>query len=247
MQALLESGHGHGRDVGAKKSRLGHVVGRADRSGDDLDSVVDVLAGPVIVLDAGHDIVELRDAVLGDVVKAADKRADVAGTGVGGHQGLRRRENERHVDTHARIGQRAAGGEAGLADGELDHDVGGEGGKALALLDHALGRGGGRLGGHGQALAELGDLEHMGLKVGKLTAGLGVQGRIGGDAGKAAPALGLGDLVKVGGIDKELHGANSFEGIQNSKNRTKGMSLCPMCRACSWDMPQARRRVGKAT
>ena len=120
-------------------------------------------------------------------------------------------------------------------------------GKALALLDHALSRVGGRLGRHGQTLAELGNLEHMGLKVGEFTAGLGVQGRIGGNTGQAAPALGLGNLVKVGGIDKELHGANSFEGIQNSKNRTKGMSLCPMCRARSWDMPRARRRVGKTT
>ena len=187
------------------------MVGRADRSGDDLNSVVDVLAGPVIVLDASHNIVELRDAVLGDVVKAADKRADVASAGVGGHQGLGRRENKRHVDAHSCVGQGAAGGEAGLAHGKLNHDVGSEGGKTLALLDHALGRGGGRLGGHGQALAELGNLEHMRLKVGKLAAGFGVQGRVGGNTGQATPALGLGDLVQIGGIDKELHGANSFK------------------------------------
>ena len=200
------------------------MVGRADRSGDDLNGVVDVLAGPVIVLDASHNIVELRDTVLGDVIEAPHKRADVASTGIGGHKGLRRREDERHVDAHASIGQRTAGGKAGLAHGKLDHDVGGEGGKALALLDHTLGSGSGRLGGNGQALAELGNLEHMRLKVGKLAAGLGVQGRVGGNTGQAAPALGLGNLVQIGGIDKELHG----EPLQRKlKLKRMGQRDCP--------------------
>ena len=72
--------------------------------------------------------------------------------------------------------------EAGLAHGKLDHDVGRKRGQALALLDHALdGRCGG-LGRDGQALAELGDLEHVRLEVSELAAGLGVKRRVGGDA-----------------------------------------------------------------
>ena len=227
MQAFLKSSHGDGRDVGAEQRRLGHVVRRADGCGNNLDGVIDVFASPVIVLDAGHNVVELRDTVLGDVIEASHKRADVASAGVGGHQGLGRRENKRHVDAHACVGQGAAGGEAGLADGELDHNVGGEGGKALPLLDHALGRGGGRLGRHGQTLAELGNLEHMGLKVGELTAGLGVQGRIGGNTGQAAPALGLGDLVKVGGIDKELHGEPLQRKLKLKRMGQRGSPFVP--------------------
>ena len=74
LEAFLKRGERHGRDVGTQQGRLRDVVGSAHGSGDDLDLVVDVLAGPVVILDAGNDVGQLLDAVLGDIVKATDER-----------------------------------------------------------------------------------------------------------------------------------------------------------------------------
>ena len=74
-----------------------------------------------------------------------------------------------------------------------------------ALLDHALGGLCLGLRGDGQVAAHLGDLDHVVLEVGELAAGAGVQARVGGDAGKAAPGERLANLVEVSGIDEELH------------------------------------------
>ena len=98
-----------------------------------------------------------------------------------------------------------ARGQRRLADRELHDDVRGDGGQATALGDHVLGGLGGGLGGDGNVLADLADLGHVVLEVSELAAGLGVQGRVGGNARKDAPRLGLADLIKVGGVDKELH------------------------------------------
>ena len=205
LEALLEGAEGHGGNVRAHEGGLGHVVGRADGGGDDLDLVVDVLARPVVVLDAGDHIGQLGDAVLADVIEAADEGAHVAGAGVGGQQGLRSGEDQRHVDADALGSQRVGGGQRLGADGKLDHDVGGKRGQVAALLDHALDGLGLRLRRDGQAVAHLGDLDHVVLEVRELAAGAGVQARVGGDAGKAAPGERLADLVEVGGVDKELH------------------------------------------
>ena len=114
-------------------------------------------------------------------------------------------EDQRHVDADALGSQRVGGGQRLGADGKLDHDVGGKRGQVAALLDHALGGLGLRLRRDGQAVAHLGDLDHVVLEVRELAAGAGVQARVGGDAGKAAPGKRLADLVEVGGVDEELH------------------------------------------
>ena len=78
-----------------------------------------------------------------------------------------------------------------------------------ALDDHLLGGLRGGLGGDGQTLAHLRDLDHVRLEVGELAAGTSVEGRVRGDAGEAAPAHGFLDLVDVCGVDKELHDVRS--------------------------------------
>lgn len=59
---------------GTHEGGLRHVVGGADGGGDDLDRMAEV-----VVLDCRDDVVELVEAILGDVIEAAHEGADVAG------------------------------------------------------------------------------------------------------------------------------------------------------------------------
>ena len=186
------------------------MVWRAHGRGDDLYLVVDVLAAPVIVTNAGNNICKLGNAVFGDIVEPPDKRADVARAGVSGQQRLRGGEHQRHVDAHAFVRKLAARLKARLANRQLDDNVRSERGQAQTLLDHAVRRGCSRLGGNGKPFAKLGDLEHMGFKIREFATRLCVQRGIGGDAGKAAPALRFCNLIQIGGIDEELHDETSY-------------------------------------
>ena len=206
MEAFLERLHGDGGDIGTQQGSLDHMVGRAHRGGDDLDHAVRVLAGPIVVLDASDHVRELRDAIQRDIVVATNELRDVAGAGVGGQQRLSRGEDERHIHANALIGQNSACCQTGLADGQLYDDIRSERGEPSSIGHHAIDRRRRGLSRHRQALAELGDLLHVGLEVGEGAARLGVQARIGGDAGQAPPALRLGDLFQVRGIDEELQG-----------------------------------------
>ena len=181
------------------------MVRGAHGGGDDLGAALLLPVAVLVVLDAGDDGLELLDAVLTAVLKAADERRDVAGAGAGREKRLWGGEDERHVHADALGGKRVARGQGRLADRELHDDVRGDGGEATALGDHLLGRLGRGLRGDGDVLADLADLGHVILEVGQLAARLGIEGRVGGNARKDAPGLGLADLIKVGGVDKELH------------------------------------------
>ena len=66
LEALLKRGERNGRDICAQQGRLRDVVGGAHGGSDDLDLIVNVLARPVIVLDAGDNVSQLLDAILGE-------------------------------------------------------------------------------------------------------------------------------------------------------------------------------------
>ncbi len=77
--------------------------------------------------------------------------------------------------------------------------------QAPALGDHALGVQGEDLAAD-RPLHQVADLLEQG--VGVLAAGLGHEGRVGGDAVTHTHALDLGNGLEVGGVDEELHGVS---------------------------------------
>ena len=66
-EAFFQRPKGHRCYIGAQKGGLGNMVWRAHGRGDDLDLVVDVLAAPVIVTNAGNNICKLGDAIFPEI------------------------------------------------------------------------------------------------------------------------------------------------------------------------------------
>ena len=196
LHHLLQHVERHGGDVGAHERGLRHVVGAAHGCGDDFDLLaVDGVGREVVVVDGRDDVFHLRQTVFGDVVEAADERADVAGAGAGGQKRLRHAEAQRHVHRDALGGQRVRGCQALDHGGDLHDDVRRDHGQLAAVGHDLVARHGHGFGGHRAVGADdVADALHVVVEVVELAADFRVQRGVGGDAGQGAPACGLFDF-----------------------------------------------------
>ena len=195
---LDEGAVGDGGDVGAGGGGLHAVERVAYAGGHDL-------GGDVGLAEQDCDVADQADAVVADIVEAADEGRDDGCAGLGAEDRLVDGEAEGLVDADAVGAEGGDGLDALDGAGDLDPGVGDPAGDVAALVDHALGVGGDHLDGDGAVdqVGNLGDGGAVGLAV--ADAGAGGEGRVGGDAGDDAEPGAVAYLIDVGGVEKELH------------------------------------------
>jgi len=193
VEEFVHHSERHRGDVGPDAGRLHDVLGMAEAGGEHFGLV----ALHRIDLD---DLGQQGEAVVGDVVDAAQEWRDEGGADPGSEDRLCRREDERHVDGDACIGQLGACTDPFTGHRHLDDDIVGDGGEILALSDHSVDGLIRHLGGHG-ARYEVRD--HLD-EVGEFEALFGGQRRVRRHAFEDSPALGGFEVGQVCGVEKQL-------------------------------------------
>ena len=191
---MREHAERHRRHVRSGSGGLDHVHGVAEGCGQDQR---------VVALDLKYltNLPKCVQPVSSHVVDPADERGHVRGPDLGGQDGLGRRERERHVHWDPLADQAFSGLQAVRRHGHLHHCVGRDAGEPEPFLVEIIGARAGRLEGH-RAVHFGADLLHLHLPVGML---LGQQARVGGAAGQHAPLLDGPDLLKIRGVEEQLH------------------------------------------
>src|SRR5206468_223027 len=171
LHELLEDRERAGGDVRAHLRRADDVERAAHARDQHLGRVR-------VVVEHLQDLRDEVHAVVTDVVEPPDEGGDEGGARLGGEEGLRGLEDQRHVHADAAVGEGARRLEPLGDHRALDHDVPVDAREPCALLDHAWCLRAHHLGAH-RAVDEGADLVQHGLEV---AARLRDQGRVGGDA-----------------------------------------------------------------
>ena len=75
LNHFLQNIEGNGSDIGTHQGSLRHMVRAANGSGDNLDLLmVDGVLALIVVVDSGHDVFQLGEAVFRDIVETAYER-----------------------------------------------------------------------------------------------------------------------------------------------------------------------------
>src|SRR5439155_10852200 len=203
LDELLEGGKRHGADVPADLGGLHHVLRMAYAGHQHLRLEV------VVPVD-GHDVPDEPHAVLADVVQPPNEGTDAPGAGLGGQEGLARRETQRDIDLDPFRRQCLAGFQALRDQRDLDHDVLMDLGEVFALFDHRVGFDADDLGAD-RAVHDRADFLEEVLET---TPFLGHYRWIGGHAVQDAPAGRFLDFFRVAGVQKDHHREPPGEGVR---------------------------------
>ncbi len=191
------------------------------------------------VLEVVEDVDDLADqahAGRADVVEPADERADVAGADLGGEPRLRRREDQRDVDTLPLGRQRLAGAcTPSFVNGTLTTMCSSMAARSRPSRIIPAVIGGDHLGAD-RALHGLADLLEDRARIARF---LRHQRRVGGDAVEDADRGERLDLLQVAGVDKQLH--------RRTPSVKWGAGPCPAGHAASVQRAVSSTRAGALT